>query len=421
MSITRRTLKDGSRVYEIRVSRGRDPLTGKQLTPFSKRYTPPATWSDKKAMKEAKIVEAEFIAACKAGEVLTKAEERRHRQEQIEAEEQRQHEEAAKPTFEKYAALYLQRKQGIGSDTTILNYKPVFRRAGAVLNHYRMEDITPAIMKGYMLDLQANGKNEKTGALLGYKSILKHYIALHALFQSAVDNEIIPFSPMQNMKRPKPRKGEAIKQRDAFTEAEVQHILKCACSEPLRWKALIFFALDSGCRRGEIVGLKWEDIDFTTGKVTVNRNAQYAEGKGTYLTTPKNGNSRSFPLNPPALAVLKEWRREQALILLGQGLPQSGFVFTDERGKMINPQAPTSYLRRFGKKYGIKDIHPHKLRHTMATISIANGADIKSVSDKLGHSDVSITLQVYTHANEEAQQRANQALAGAIYKNVSLG
>jgi len=88
---------------------------------------------------------------------------------------------------------------------------------------------------------------------------------------------------------------------------------------------------------------------------------------------------------------------------------------------MMNPQAPTSYLHRFGKKYGIEDIHPHKLRHTMATLSIANGADIKSVSDKLGHSDVSITLQVYTHANEEAQKRANEVLAEAIYKNVSLG
>lgn len=88
---------------------------------------------------------------------------------------------------------------------------------------------------------------------------------------------------------------------------------------------------------------------------------------------------------------------------------------------MIHPQSPTAYLRRFGQKYGIEDLHPHKLRHTMATLSIANGADVKSVSDKLGHSNVSITLEVYTHANEEAQQRANNALAEAIYKNVSLG
>ena len=304
MPVTKRTLKDGRIIYELRVSRGRDPLTGKQLTPYSRRWEPPVTWSTKTADKEAKRQEAIFIAECKAGKVLTKAEKRQQIKEQQEAEILRQQEEAAKPTFEQYAALYLKRKERIDSDTTILNYRPVFRRDGIVLNHYRMEEITPAIMRACMLDLQAEGKNGKTGELLGYKSVLKHYIALHALFQSAVDNEIIPYSPMQNIKRPKPRKGETIKQRDAFTGEEVQYILQCACKEPLRWKALIFPALDSGCRRGELVGLKWEDIDLVSGRITINRNAQYAERKGTYLTTSKNGKSRSFLLNVPALQAL---------------------------------------------------------------------------------------------------------------------
>lgn len=81
------------------------------------------------------------------------------------------------------------------------------------------------------------------------------------------------------------------------------------------------------------------------------------------------------------------------------------------------PQQDKSYLSRFGKKYNLPGIHPHALRHTMATISIANRADIVSVSEKLGHAEPSITLNVYSHANEEAQRRANEALAQAIYKN----
>lgn len=84
---------------------------------------------------------------------------------------------------------------------------------------------------------------------------------------------------------------------------------------------------------------------------------------------------------------------------------------------MMNPQAPTAYLNRFGKKYNLPGIHPHALRHTMASLSIANGADIVSVSEKLGHAEPSITLNVYSHANEEALRRANEALAQAIYKN----
>ena len=83
---------------------------------------------------------------------------------------------------------------------------------------------------------------------------------------------------------------------------------------------------------------------------------------------------------------------------------------------MMNPQSPTSYLSRFGKKYNLPGIHPHALRHTMATISIANRADIVSVSEKLGHAEPSITLNVYSHANEKAQRRANEALASHLQK-----
>ena len=84
---------------------------------------------------------------------------------------------------------------------------------------------------------------------------------------------------------------------------------------------------------------------------------------------------------------------------------------------MMNPQAPTSYCTRFSKRYGIADLHPHALRHTMGSLSVANGGDIYSVSKKLGHADAAITLQVYTHENEEAKKRTNAALADAIYSD----
>lgn len=83
---------------------------------------------------------------------------------------------------------------------------------------------------------------------------------------------------------------------------------------------------------------------------------------------------------------------------------------------MLNPQAPTSYFSRFSKKYNIPGFHPHAMRHTMATLSIANGADYVSVSAKLGHSSPDITLRVYAHANEEAQRKANELLAQQLYK-----
>ena len=85
----------------------------------------------------------------------------------------------------------------------------------------------------------------------------------------------------------------------------------------------------------------------------------------------------------------------------------------------MNPSCISRYFTEFGRKYSIPNFHPHALRHTMATISIANGADVVSVSRKLGHSNVALTLNVYSHANEEAQRRANDVLANAIYNQDS--
>lgn len=410
---TKRIRKSGARVYEIRVSRGRDPVTKKQLTPYTMTFTPKESWSDARAQKEADKVAAQFEADCKAGKVRTKEEEREY-------QAQLAREQAKRPTFERLAQMYLDARKGLRSANTLENWRVCFRRAGAVLNGYLVEEITPAIMREYIERLQSEGKNEKNGQPIRHKTVVKHYAILSTLFDFAVEREIIPVSPMQNMKRPKPRKDEEIREREAFTEAEVKYILECANNEPLMYRAMMFFALDSGCRRGEIAGLMWEDIDFASGKVTISRNAQYTAGKGVYTTTPKNGKSRKLILNPPALAALKEWHREQLKMVLALGLPRTGYVFTDENGKMRNPQFFTSYLGRFEKRYNTPHLNPHKLRHTMATISIANGADIKSVSEKLGHADASITLSVYTHANEEAQSRANKALADAIY-NIRTG
>lgn len=417
-SVTPRKNKAGEIIsYQIKVTRGRDKLTGKQLTPFTTTYTPPEGWSRKAVERDLIRFMGEFEAACKRGEVLTKEQQKQQALDIAEREKLEKAEQERKPTFNVYASQFIKEKSTVYAPGTLENYRIVLRKAAVVFGDMKMEDIDFLSIKKYITDLQTSGKNDFNGKPLAHKTILKHYIVLHALFANAVENEVIEVSPMQKMKRPKPRKDETSKEAIAYSESEIAYIMECLNSEPLKWKALIMFAIDSGCRRGEIVGLKWEEIDFRTGKVNICRNAQYTAGKGTYITTPKNRKNRVIYLNRPVLTVLAEWKRQQALLHFGQGIPLNGFCFTQDNGEMMNPQAPTSYLTRFGKKYNLPGIHPHTLRHTMATLSIANGADIVSISEKLGHSEPSITLNVYSHANEEAQRRANEVLAQAIYKN----
>lgn len=413
-SITKRETQSGVS-YRIRVSRGYDSA-GKRLKPFETTWQPPDGWSDNAIKRELNRVSGQFEADCRAGLVQTKEERREQEQAQKAENERRRQEEEMRVTFSKYIDIFLHEKSTTFSANTRENYDVVLKRAEPVLGNIKMTDIDYITMKKYIVDLQANGKNQFNGKPLAYRTIIKHYIVLHALFENAIDNKVIPSNPMRDMKRPKPRKDEVVKTSKAYTAEEAAHIIGCLNNEPLKWKALVLFMLDSGCRRGEVVGLKWENVDFKNGKVEICRNAQYTAKRGTYITTPKSGKSRVININAPVLELLQTWRREQALMLFRQGIPNNGFCFTQENGDMMNPQTPTWYLQRFGERYKIDSLHPHALRHTMATLSIANGADIVSVSKKLGHADVAITLNVYSHENDEAMRKACNVLNDVLYQ-----
>ena len=415
-SITERILKDGSRVYEIRVARGRDPVTGKPLTPYTTRYKPPEGWSANKAMKRAHVEAAAFEARCQAGEVMTKAERKAFELEQIRIAEQAKREESLKLTFSGYVELFMKESELTRSDGTLTNYRTVFRRAKPILGDYKMTEITPIIMRTYITELQSKGVSERNGAPLSYNTVAKHYNVLHTFFEAAVTDEIIDYSPMQRMKKPKPKKDEIKTDSKALTLEQSKRLIECLNAEPLMWRALVMLLLDSGCRRGEAVALRWENVNLKSGYTEIKGNAQYTVEKGKYITTPKSGKGRLVILNQPILDLLKEWKREQTKWLFSMGLPHTGFIFTQDDGEMLNPNAPTKYLSKFGKRYNFPGLHPHTLRHTMATVSIANGADVVSVSKKLGHAAPSITLNIYSHANQEAQLRANKTLESALYK-----
>lgn len=331
-----------------------------------------------------------------------------------EALEQAKREEEKHPTFEQYSKIFLAEKKPVFAPGTYENYKHALERAFETLGNKKLHDIETIDIKKYFISMQTNGANELTGKPYAYKTVVKHYIVFRSMFESALENEILKYNPMSAMKRPKPRKDELIKETAVYTEEQVRYIIQCLDKEPLVWKALILFMIDSGCRRGETIGLKWEEIDFNTGSCHICRNAQYTATTGTYISTTKNKKSRTIYLTNISLPVLKEWKKEQQKLFFKLGIPNSGFCFTRDNGEMMNPQAPTAHFKLFAKKYNFPGFHPHALRHTMATISIANGADVVSVSEKLGHSSPAITLNVYAHANEEAQRRANKALADAI-------
>lgn len=384
--------KDGRRFFKITVSRGRGQ------SPYTTRWYWPVGWSKRAAERELAKQAATFELACSRGEVLTRADIRRK-----EAEEQA---EAAKlKTVRQYAdGVYMPTKETTLSENARSSYRMFLdRHILPILGDTLLTEATPAMLTKLLVDFQRTGKSHAT--------CVKLYNILNGLFQMAFLDDSIQINPMLKVKRPVPRKDEAAvdEAEKAYTVDELRRILRCLKEEPLKWRAYITLMADTGIRRGEACGLNWSDVDFNTLTVTVRRNLQYTPSAGVYEAAPKNGKARVVDIGADTAVLLKQLRSEQASTCM------SRYVFTqDGSPEPMHPQTPTRYFRKFGKRYGVEDFHPHKLRHTSASLAITNGADVVSVSERLGHSDTAVTLRMYAHANEESIRRAGQTVRDAL-------
>ena len=392
-STRKRTTKDGQVFYEIRVSRGR----GKSY--LTTRWYPPEGWSQKAIDRALAKEMADFERRCHEGEVVSRTEKK-------ESDLQQKQEAAKIQTLKKYGEeVFMPTKAVTMSENGRCAYQ-------GSLNHWiypalgdlKMPDITPANISALLLSMQSQGKAHAT--------CVKVYTILHSLFKMAYMSDVVTVNPMDKVERPRPRKGE-LKEKDveAYTTEEVQRIFAALESEPLKWRVLLRLLIDTGIRRGECCGLQWQNIDFKANTITIAGNLCYTPQKGIYLDTPKSGKVRTIDVDPEIIALLRELRFEQA----SQAI--STYVFTQQNSpEPMHPQSPARYMQKFSKRCGVPGLHPHKLRHTFASIAITNGADIASVSEKLGHSDKAVTLRMYTHADQESMKRASQIFRDALKK-----
>ncbi len=392
-STRKKTTASGREFYEIRVSRGR----GKAY--LTRRWYVPEGWSQKAIDRELAAVSAEFERQCDAGEITSKAEQRALADEQAA--------EAAKIlTLKQYGErVFMPAKTVTMSENGRASYQGnLDRTIYPALGAFKLPDITSAQISALLLDIQASGKAHAT--------VIKAYTILHSLFKMAYLGDMIPKNPMDKVERPKPRKDEIQgAEPQAYTAAEIKQLFDVLDTEPLKWRALVHLLIDTGIRRGECCALRWENIDFSSGAVAINGNLCYTPANGVYLDTPKNGHRRTVYVGNDTLSLLRQLRTEQAAKAF------SAYVFTQECSpEPMHPQSPTRYLKKLSARCGLTDLHPHKLRHTFASVAITNGADVASVSEALGHADKSTTLRMYTHASAESISRTGQIVRDAIKK-----
>lgn len=253
----------------------------------------------------------------------------------------------------------------------------------------------------------------KGNATLSPKTI-KHYLSfVSSVMESAVKFDMIHDNPCRRVTVP----SAAPTEREVYTLEEAQRFLESLEQAPIKYKAFFVLAIYGGLRRGEILGLEWKDLDFTGQIIHIRRTSLYLSDRGTYTDTTKTAQStRTLKLPAVVFDVLRQLKAEQAeeRLKLGNLWQDHDRLFTNQDGKPLYPNTPYNWLQRFCEATGQRFLGIHAFRHLNASLLINAGADVALVSKSLGHSQVSTTLNLYTHTFAEAQAKASEAVADLL-------
>ena len=166
------------------------------------------------------------------------------------------------------------------------------------------------------------------------------------------------------------------------------------------------------------MGLKWEKVDFEHNLLKIDKSLVSTKSKGVYLGDTKTIDVRYLNLPDETVSILHQYRREQLRLQIANGdrWTNSGYVFTQDNGKHMNPDSITGWLRDFSLRHGLPHINPHAFRHTVASVLLANGTDIVTVSKQLGHASVNTTESFYSHIIEENKAKATECIADVLLR-----
>jgi integrase len=264
------------------------------------------------------------------------------------------------------------------------------------------------------MHLQRLYREKRDAAGLSASTVQKIHHILHKALAQAVRWDLIARNPSDAVKAPRPTSEEM----RPLSAEEVRKLLEAAHGD--RLEALYVLAVTTGMRRGELLGLKWSDIDLKNGRLSIRRALTRTDnGKRVALAEPKTrGSRRNVRLTQRAVEALRSHLERQLaeIEVAGDFYEDHGLVFTTEAGTPINP----SNLRQRSfapllKKAGLPHIRFHDLRHTCATLLLSKGVHPKFVQELLGHATIAITLDTYSHVmpgmGDQAATAMDQALS----------
>ena len=239
---------------------------------------------------------------------------------------------------------------------------------------------------------------------LSEKSIRGYINLIGSIMTTAVKWNIISDNPVKRIDMQKVVK----KNIKYYDEEQIAVMLKAINNGPLVLKTIIYLTLDTGLRKSELTGLCWKDVDFEKSTISINKQRHYVQGFGTIEDKTKTeAGNRIISISNTVLLLLKEYRhiQKQNKLKFGTAWIDTPYIFVHENGSPISSNLPYKWFVNFLEKNNLPKITFHQLRHTNASILIASGEDVVTVSGRLGHADKNITLNTYSHIikSKEAQ------------------
>jgi integrase len=269
--------------------------------------------------------------------------------------------------------------------------------APSELGRMKIQDVAPDHVQAFMAALAREGLAPGT---LGVT-----YSIIRQAFKQAARWSLIPRDVAALVEPPRIGRYQA----RTLSSAEARALLRAA--EGHRWHALLVLALSTGMRRGELLALRWADVDLEAGHITVRATMNRIDGE-LRLDTTKNDRVRRVSPPPAVITALREHRRAMSAERLQ---PSTGHVFTTTTGRPVEPQALHRWYKSALRRAGLPDTRFHDLRHSVATILLEAGVHPRVVMEILGHSQISITLDTYSHVMPHVQRDGLARMEDALF------
>lgn len=245
---------------------------------------------------------------------------------------------------------------------------------------------------------------DRLKAGLSTGTVRYYHAVMHKALSTAVKWGLLARNVADALDVPRVRRAEM----QTWDEVEVNHFLEAAKETP--YHVLFYTAIFTGMRRSELLGLRWQEVDLIFGQISVTRGLHQLRNGGYVVTEPKSVKSRRTIALPPSLALLlQEHKAKQTFErkLLGGTLQETDLVFGN-LDKPLRPNTVTNAWRFLAIKAGVKVIRLHDSRHTHASLMLKQGIHPKIVQERLGHSSIEMTLDIYSHVTPGLQEAAAQ-------------